>query len=339
MRAAVWNGSGTLDIVDQPTPEPPPGWARLTVAACGICGSDLHGFRHGGGGRAGDQPGHEVAGHLDALNADLPLHQGSLYALEPIDSCGGCGHCATGHYNLCRSRRLIGAGAPGGLADQVLVPAHRLHALPAGFDGNLAALCEPLAVCVRGARLGNIGFRGKVAIIGAGTIGLLAIPAALAAGAGEVSITARHPQQRDLARHLGAHQVFPSTEAFLSATGDGYAETVIETVGGKADTLLDAARIAAPGGTIVKLGIFMGTTPINSLMFFDKELTLVASNCYAHDGASSDFAATTMLLATLAAQLEPLVTHRFGLSDVNRAFATALDKATGSIKVQISPLP
>lgn len=338
MKAAAWNTTGSLDVIDGPAPEPPPGWARLAVAACGICGSDLHGFRHGSGGQAGHQPGHEVAGFVDKVNADVALTEGALYALEPIDSCGHCGHCSTGHYNRCRNRRLIGAGAPGGLAEQVLVPAHRLHPLPDGFDGHLAALSEPLGVCVRGARLGRIGFAGRVAIIGAGTIGLLSIPAALAAGAGEVLITARHPQQRELARHLGAHQVFADTQSLVDAVGNGYAETVIETVGGKADTLIDAATLAAPGGTIVKLGIFMGTTPIPSLVFFDKELTLVASNCYAFDGAVSDFAMTTALLADLADKLEPVITHRFGLGDVNSAFETALDKGTGSIKVQISPL-
>ena len=337
MKAATWNGSGSLDVVDGPVPEPPEGWARLNVAACGICGSDLHGFRHGSGGRAGGQPGHEIAGYVDKVNADVQLTEGALYALEPIDSCGHCGYCRTGHYNLCRTRRLIGAGAPGGLAEQVLVPAHRLYALPSGFDHHLAALSEPLGVCVRGARLGRIGYRGRVAIIGAGSIGLLSISAALAAGAGEVLITARHPQQQELARHLGAHHVFPDTSSLVDAVGDGYAETVIETVGGKADTLIDAATLAAPGGTIVKLGIFMGTTPIPSLVFFNKELTLIASNCYAFDGAESDFAITTALLATLGDRLAPLVTHKFPLSAVNRAFETALDKGTGSIKVQISP--
>ena len=337
MKAAAWNGSGSLDVHDVPLPSPAEGWARLAVAACGICGSDLHGFRHGRGGRAGDRPGHEVAGYLEALNADAELTQGALYALEPIDSCGSCRHCDTGRYNRCRHRRLIGAGAPGGLAEQVLVPAHRLHPLPAGFDGHLAALSEPLAVCVRGVRLGNIGAAGRVAIIGAGSIGLLSICAARAAGAGEVLITARHPRQRELARHLGAHQVFPDTEALLAAFGDGCAETVIETVGGTADTLIDAAAVAAPGGTIVKLGIFLGKTPIPSLVFFDKELTLVASNCYAADGARSDFAAATALLADWADRLEPVISHRFALGDVDKAFETALDKSTGAVKVQISP--
>lgn len=337
MKAIQWNGSGTLDVVDRPTPEPGEGWARLEVAACGICGSDLHGFRHGLPRRAGHQPGHEVAGYLDKLNADVDLEMGALYALEPIRSCGRCEFCRTGRYNVCRNRELIGVGEPGGLAEQVLVPAHRLHRLPTDLDKHVAALAEPLAVCVRAARLGRIGYRGRVAIIGAGTIGLLSIPAALAAGAREVFITARHPQQQEYARHLGATEVFADTESLLRALGDSYPETVIETVGGKADTLLDAARIAAPGGTIIKLGIFIGNTPIPSLMFFDKELTLIGSNCYAFDGVESDFSSTTGLLQTIADAVEPLVTHRYGLDEANLAFESALDKSTGSIKVQLSP--
>ena len=337
MKAIQWNGSGTLDVVDRPLPEPPEGWARLSVAACGICGSDLHGFRHGLPSRDGHQPGHEVAGYLSKLNADEDLDLGALYALEPIHSCGTCEYCLTGRYNVCRNRELIGVGEPGGLAEEVLVPAHRLHRLDAALDKHVAALAEPLAVCVRAARLGRIGYRGRVAIIGAGTIGLLCIPAVLAAGASEVFITARHPQQQEFARHLGATGVFADTASLLTALGDSYPETVIETVGGKADTLIDAAQLAAPGGTIIKLGIFIGTTPIPSLMFFDKELTLIGSNCYAFDGVACDFASTTGLLHTIADQVEPLVTHRFGLDDANRAFESALDKSTGSIKVQLRP--
>ena len=127
MKAAAWNTNGSLDVFDTERPEPDLGWARLAVAACGICGSDLHGFRQGRGGRPGHQPGHEVAGYLDGPVAGTDLEEGRLYALEPIDSCNDCSFCGTGHYNLCRSRRLIGGGAPGGLAEKILVPAHRLY--------------------------------------------------------------------------------------------------------------------------------------------------------------------------------------------------------------------
>ena len=335
MKAAVWNDTGSLDVVGTSVAEPEPGWTRLAVAACGICGSDLHGFRHAGGGTVGHQPGHEVAGYVDRTT-DPALDEGRLYALEPLISCGECRPCRAGFFNRCRARALVGAGAPGGLAEAVLVPNARLHALPRGFDRNLAALAEPLAVGVRGMRLGNVDGK-SVGIIGAGTIGLLCITAAIAAGAREVFITARHPHQADLARYLGADDVFAESGQLAAAAGVEGIDVVVETVGGKADTLIEAASIAAPGGVIVKLGVFVGNTPIPSMMFLDKELTLAASLCYATDVERGDFAVATDLLAEKGAFLEPVITHRFSLGDVNKAFETALDKSSRSIKVQVSP--
>lgn len=340
LKAAQWNGSGSLDVVDYEVADPEPGWVRLAVAACGICGSDLHGFRHSGGGTAGHQPGHEVAGFCESTtdfsSTDTGIEEGRLYALEPIISCGQCKPCLAGFHNRCRKRSLVGAGAPGGLAQQVLVPAQRLHPLPLDFDVNLAALAEPLAVGVRAMRLGDV--RGKsVAIIGAGSIGLLCIPAAVEAGARDVFITARHDHQAELARHLGATMVFDSSEALTREMGDDGVDVVVETVGGKADTLIDAAAMAAPGGVIVKLGVFVGNTPIPSMPFLDKELTLIGSLCYASDVQRGDFAITTDLLAQRAAHFEPVITHRFSLGEINKAFETALDKSTQSIKVQVMP--
>ena len=168
MKAAQWNGSGSLDLVDYDIGEPEPGWAKVAIAACGICGSDLHGFREHHGGVKGQQPGHEAAGYC-IQTSDSSLEEGRLYAIEPIVSCGTCGPCKAGYQNRCRKRDLVGFGTPGGLAEQIMVPCSRLHLLPNGFDRNLAALSEPLAVGVRAMRLGEVSDR-VVAIIGAGSI-------------------------------------------------------------------------------------------------------------------------------------------------------------------------
>jgi len=338
MRAAHWNESGSLDLVDVAIGEPGAGWARLAVASCGICGSDLHGFRHPGRFPAGGQPGHELAGYAEMAGEGVQLEEGRLYAVEPIVSCGRCAPCRGGFHNRCRSRQLIGVAQPGGLAEQVLIPAERLHLLAEGFDPHMAALAEPLAVAVRAARLGDV--RGKsVVIIGAGSIGLMSVVAARANGAAAVHITARHGHQAELARHLGATNVYPSVAELGPVIGDEGADVVIETVGGEADTLVDAAEIAAPGGVIVKLGVFVGNTPIPSLVFLDKELTLVASLCYADDsrrlarGEKGDFGAAVDLLAERATDLARVITHRFRLDQVDEAFRTAADKSTNSIKV------
>jgi threonine dehydrogenase-like Zn-dependent dehydrogenase len=185
-------------------------------------------------------------------------------------------------------------------------------------------------------RIGAISPGHRVAILGAGSIGLLSILTARAAGASEVFITARHPHQQELARAMGADRVFPSAEALLAETGDQYADVVIETVGGSADTLTESVKVARTGGRIVMLGVFEGNPTLPGFQFFQKELTLAASNCYGREANVGDFALGTRLVSEHAAMLENLVTHTFSLDQIAQAFATAEDKSTRSIKVQIT---
>ncbi len=335
MKAAVWNERASLDVVEVAKPEPRPGWVRVKVAACGVCGSDLHGYGRPEMAWAGMRPGHEITGWVDALGEGVTDAPAGLVAVEPLHACGHCRDCDGGHYNLCAEVGIIGFGLPGGLADYVEVPAHRLHPLPHGMALDVATLAEPLAVCVRAVRLSGLGLGQTVAVIGAGTIGLLAIAAARAGGAGEIHAIARHPRQAELAAAMGADAVHADSAALLGAVGERACEIVIETVGGWATTLLDAVAIAAPGATIVNVGCFEGETPLPGPAFFAKEITLRASNCYAFDNGRSDFALAAALLARLDGALAPLVTHRFGLDEVVPAFDAAADKATGSIKVQV----
>jgi threonine dehydrogenase-like Zn-dependent dehydrogenase len=335
MKAAIWNDVASLDIIDVSKPDPRPGWVRLRVAACGVCGSDLHGFGRPEMAWSGMQPGHEISGYVDAVGEGVVHDHAGLMAVEPMHSCGHCASCDGGHHNLCADVELVGFGLPGGLAEFVEVPAHRLHALPENMALPVATLAEPLAVCVRAIRLSGLSFGQHVAVIGAGTIGLLTVAAARAGGASSVHVVARHPRQSELALVMGADATYATTEALLDAIGERFCDVVIETVGGWATTLIDAVSIAAPGATIVNVGCFEGNTPLPGPMFFAKELVLRASNCYAFDQGKSDFALAAGLLADLDTALAPLITHQFSLDDVVPAFETAGDKSSGSIKVQI----
>ena len=335
MKAAVWNDLASLDIVEVAKPEPRPGWVRLRVAACGVCGSDLHGFERPEMAWSGMQPGHEISGYVDALGDGVVLNNSALMAVEPMHACGDCVSCNGGHYNLCADVALVGFGLPGGLAEFVEVPAHRLHPLPQKMALSVATLAEPLAVCVRAIRLSGLGFGHNVAVIGAGTIGLLTVAAARAAGANSVHVIARHPRQAEVAVVMGADATYTDAQSLLEAVGDRTCDVVIETVGGWSTTLIDAVNIAAPGATIVNVGCFEGDTPIPGPAFFSKELVLRASNCYAFDHGKSDFALAVSLLADLDTALAPLITHRYSLDDVVPAFHTARDKSSGSIKVQV----
>ncbi|HEY5645908.1 MAG TPA: zinc-binding dehydrogenase, partial [Pseudomonadales bacterium] len=276
-----------------------------------------------------------VAGIVHAAGDGTRVPTGTHVAVEPILGCGHCHPCHVGRANLCSDVQLFGIALPGGLAEYVCVPETLVHELPANLDRRAAALAEPMAVCVRGARIGQIDIGDRVAIIGAGTIGLLSILTARQAGAAEVLITARHPHQQELARALGADRVFDSAESYLKEVGDQYADVVIETVGGETDTLSEAVSMARTGARISVLGVFAGNPRIPGMAFFSKELTLAASNCYSRESDQGDFAIGAALAAAQADRIEPLVTHVFSLDQIDKAFATAEDKHTRSIKVQI----
>jgi L-iditol 2-dehydrogenase len=335
MKAAVFGKHGDLEVVDLSMPEPPQGHIRVAVTAAGICGSDLHLKRGVFGPNEGIQPGHEFAGVVEAVGDAVALSPGTPVAVEPLVGCGSCHQCSVGRANLCPTTRLVGLALPGGLAERVCVPADLAYELPSTLSREGSALCEPMAVCVRGVRIGHVSVGDRVAVLGAGSIGLLSILAARAAGAREVLITARYEHQRDLARHLGADQVFADTDELLRTVGDQHVDVVLETVGGQANTLTESIQVARTGGTIVVLGVFEGMQSISGLTLFFKELTLAASNCYGREAIRSDFEIATQLVCDHDAEVRPLVTHVFSLDEVRDAFATAEDKSTRSIKVQI----
>jgi threonine dehydrogenase-like Zn-dependent dehydrogenase len=336
----VWNDRGSLDVVDRPVPEPKPGWVRVAVSAVGICGTDLHFFSGAFPSPAGLLPGHEIGGTVDLVGdseADAALAAGQAVAVEPLVTCGRCPHCRTGNYTRCATRVLLGVTGRGGMAQFATVPATSLYPLPAGVTAADGALVEPLAVCVRGARRAGVGLGDRVLVLGSGTIGLLSLLAARAAGAGEVAVTARHPHQQAAAAGFGADAVFGSTEEATHQLGPSWADVVLETVGGRASTVKDAVQLARPGARIGLLGIFDGDTALPALDFSTKELHLVGSNCYAMADTRSDFDVAVSLLADHLDRVRTIVTHRFALDEVNEAFRTAADKGSGSIKVSIDP--
>ena len=335
MKAAVWGANGSIEVVDKAPTELERGRVRLAVASCGICGSDLHDYRRKAG-VAGRTPGHEVAGHVsDAGESGIP--SGTLVALEPIESCGHCSCCRSGHYNRCAGVELFGIDLSGGFAQYVDVPAKRLHPLSAELDVGVAALAEPLAVAVRAVRLAHMDLGARVAVLGGGSIGLLSVAAARTGGAGTIHVTARHPHQAALARALGADETFADIDAMHAAVGNRAYDVVLETVGGHSPTIREAVRVADAGGIIVMVGVFDGETPLPALEFLGKELTLVGSNCYALDADRSDFALAAAMLESMKDRLAAILTHRYPLDDIQRGFDTAMDKSTGAIKVQVQP--
>ncbi len=331
MRRAVWSATG-LDVVDSEPGPLEPGWVRLRVEACGICGSDLH-FWHGDLARPiGTAPGHELAGVVIDGPPGLPDVR---YAVSPNVACGVCLFCRTGRTNLCgRGGAGIGLGRDGGLAELVDAPLANLAPIPDGVDAITASLTEPLAVTVRAVGLARAQPDSNVLVMGAGAIGLCAALVARDRVA-RVAITARYPHQRAAAERLGA-TVLAEDEAAAWAK-EHRPEVVIESVGGRAGTVAEAIGLVGRGGRIVVLGAFNQPMPLNLQSLMMKEVSLIGSFCYGGGNREPEFATAARLTGRWRDELSTLTTHQFPLDDVATAFTTAADKGTDAIKVTLTP--
>ena len=340
MRQASISGPRAFELSDVDVPSPAPGQVLVRVRSVGVCGSDLHFYRGEFPVPPGFVLGHECAGEVEALGDGVTgFEKGDRVALELFDVCLTCVQCRSGNYHLCPSRKANGLNINGGLREYMAVSSYALYKLPPEVDFELGALCEPLAVAVHGLRLVDIRFGDRVAVLGAGTIGLMAVAAAKAMGATYIAATARHPHQKAMALALGADAVFGDDAAGVGdiTKATGGADIVVETVGGHANTLADSLTVVGLGGRISVLGAFTQPVQIHPIMFFIKEPKVVGSNCYGRPGRHSDYEIAIEIMRRNAESLRRCITHRYGLEDIVQAYATADDKSSGAIKVQIAP--
>jgi len=252
---------------------------------------------------------------------------GSPVVVEAIYGCMACDQCRRGTYNLCptHGQRALGIGADGGMATQFRAPAERLVALPPGLDIRDASIVEPAAVSWHALRLAGTGPATRVAVVGAGGLGLLAVAGARRLGARDVALEARHPHQRDAGERLGAR---------LGVKG-GY-DVVVEAAGSE-ESLARCAQLVAPRGTIVVLGVHFGPVRLDWMPLFQHEARVIPSLGYcAHDGVREMEEAAAML-ADQPEIARTVITHRFPLEDATEAFRVASDRSSGAIRVVIEP--
>lgn len=312
MRAVRCQGHAAR-VVEVPAPEGQ--GVRVRVASAGICGSDLHLL-------AGAFPiaatlGHEVAGWLP---------DGRPVAIEPLSPCGHCPPCAAGDYNLCARgpAMVMGTSLDGGMADEMLVPARSIVPLPAGVAAADACLVEPLAVAVHGLRLAGLRGGERVAIVGAGAIGLCAAAAAVASGAA-TSVVARHDAQREAARRIGASEP------------DGGSHDCVIDAAGTASSLERCVELCRPGGRLLLLATYWEGLALPGFALCLKEVRVLPASMYSTAGAVRDIEAAAAILGRRPELAAMLITHRFPLDAAPEAFATAGDRASGAIKVVLEP--
>ena len=343
MRAAVVAADRSITTKSRPIPECGPNEVRVRVAACGVCGSDLHAHRQRSWQR-GLIPGHEIAGRIDRLGPgakrggdgrDLSLGLGVV--LEPLDSCSTCPACQAGRDSICPDLRIAGVHRPGGFAEYVIVPAERVYTVDPAIEPAVATLVEPLAVALHALDRAELRSGERVLVLGGGTIGLLCAFAARNSDAGEVAIRARYAHQRERASQLG---LGTAHDAALGVPEDGLDarfDLVIETVGGSSNTLNEACQAARPGGRIVVLGLFGRNPSFDPSLALQKELELVWGNCYQTGSTGdSDFARAARGLSQHHATLGQLVTHRVDLEQIGEAFERAGNKREGVGKLVVT---
>jgi 2-desacetyl-2-hydroxyethyl bacteriochlorophyllide A dehydrogenase len=262
--------------------------------------------------------GHELAG----VRAD-----GTPVVVEALYGCMSCAQCLAGRYNLCptQSERALGMFADGGIAEQFAAPAERLVPIPEGLDIRDASLVEPASVAWHALRLGNVGPPTRVAVVGGGALGLLAVAGARRMGAAEVALEARHPHQQEVGERLGAR-----------IGTDGSYDVVIEAAGTE-QSLARAVELVGPAGTVVVLGVHLQPVQLDWMTLFHREARVIPSLGYcAHEGGREMADAAAMLAADPDIP-KGLITHRFPIDDAAEAFRIAADRAAGAIRVVIEP--
>lgn len=325
MRAARLHAPSDLRVVEEADPTPAEGFTLVKVGAVGLCGSDLHWFLDGGIGDARiDQPtipGHEIGG----VALDGPL-AGRTVAVDPAIPCFDCERCHEGWTNLCPNVKFAGHGdTDGGMAEVMSWPTNRLVPLPEGMDAVDATVLEPLGVAIHAWDLGQVRLGDRVAIVGAGPIGLLLVQLARHSLVTHVAAIEPLPHRRDAALVQGADTVH-APDNLPPSDFD-----VVFEVCGNPDPVREAMTLARNGGRVVLVGIpDEDETTFPASLARRKGLTIAAVR-----RMPEVYEQAIALVERGFIDLKAVVSHRFGLVSAADAFEFAATRK--GLKVVITP--
>ncbi|MNF36954.1 Sorbitol dehydrogenase [compost metagenome] len=337
MRSAVFHAVGQPLVVEtRPDPTPGPGDVVMKVHSCGICGSDLHmteGHSPAFDYPAGAIPGHEYAGEVVAVGADVrDLKVGDRISALPFTGCGLCLACKSGSPSHCPQFRGLGSG----FSEYALVSERTSIKLPEALSYDDGALIEPLAVGLHGVAMANIRPGAKVLVIGAGPIGLAATFFARKLGAGRIAVAANSTRRQALAQSMGADLFVTPEEgrplAAVAAEALGGAPDVVLECAGQLGCIEQAIQAVRTAGTVVVLGFCTSPDSFVPAMAVWKEINLRFSNTY----SLGDFQYVAQVLAGGSLEPRSMVTRKIALDEVPRVFED-LRKPSGQCKVIINP--
>ena len=338
MKAAYLERAGAISIRDIERPRPGPGEVLVKVESIGVCASDVHYYEHG---RIGpfvvEEPlilGHEAAGEVVEVGAEVAdLVVGDRVSMEPGVPCGRCGYCRAGRYNLCPE--VVFMATPpvhGAFCEYIVHPANYCYPIPDNMTYDEAAMMEPLSVGLfaterSGARAGD-----RVAVLGAGPIGLATLLALNAQGITNVTLFDVLNFRVEKALELGAAAAVNAAEIDLAADFADRFDVVLETAGSEITTAA-TTRIAAAGATGVLVGhVTSETVPIDTNELIVKQLNVVGSFRYAHT-----YPRGIELVAAGKIDVAKLISRHFTLEQTEAALRFARDAKDECIKAVVTP--
>lgn len=350
MKAAVWYGKKDIRVMDVPEPSSPGnGQVKVKVKWCGICGSDLHEYLAGPifiptetphpltGNKAPLILGHEFSGDVVEVGPGVTnIKVGDRVAPDACQVCWQCDRCKENRYSLCEKLAFTGLMTEGAFAEYVNVPAYTIYKIPDNMDYETAALIEPLAVGMHAIRRAPLVQGDTAVILGAGTIGLVTLLCAKAAGAQQIYVIEKAKARKDLAQKLGATEVLDPSEVDVLAmirklTGGG-ADVVFECIGNDKTAPL-AVELARTAGKVVIVGIFEASSSLNfnSLSFTEK--TVTGSLAY-----YGEFGPALSLVSDGRIDVKPLITGRISIDDiVEKGFEELVNRKEENIKIIVRP--
>ena len=342
MKSLKIHGAMDLRIENFPLEELSSNQVEISIATGGICGTDLHYYKHGGFGHIKlKEPmvlGHEVSGHITKLASNVNnLAIGQLVSVSPSRPCNKCEFCLEGIQNHCSNMKFYGSAMPfphiQGAFRETLI-AESFQCIPAdGLTPEEAAMAEPLAVCLHAIKqAGNI-FGKKVLITGSGPIGTLCVLSARRAGAEEILVTDISDNALKFSNSVGADKVINTAKNYSEIekfqVGKGFFDIAVEC-SGSASGINDAIKCLKPKGTLIQLGLG-GDILMPLVSVTTKELNLKGSFRF-----HSEFDLAVKMMRKKLIDVKPLITHSIPFKNAEKGFKIAMDENENSMKVQLS---
>lgn len=341
MKALLLSQYNHLEIADFPVPVPGAGELLIRVAACGICGSDVHGYDGSSGRRIPPiVMGHEAAGTIAALGAGVDnFAESERVTFDSTISCGACTYCLRGDVNLCDHREILGVSCvdyrrAGAFADYVIVPAHIVYRLPSSISFPEAALLEAVAVAVHAVSLAGDVPKNSALVIGAGPIGVLCLQALRAAGCSAIFVADIDHSRLALAKALGGTILAPESEMaeqVIDFTNGEGVDVVVEAVG-RNESVATSIAAVRKGGTVILLGNISPEVKLPLQKVVTRQIRLQGS-C----ASAGEYPRAIELMASGAIDVKPLISAVAPLEEGPDWFKRLHAREAGLNKVVLTP--